>query len=473
MKEKTKKILLGKWLYAIYRRSRYLRYVKKIKKERRKIRQYELKQEAIELKTNLKAHSLTNRNSEKKLKRLRKQEAKNEQKNIRKSMKAKAREDRILAKQARKRELKEKRILRDEMKKNLKSSSISEKQELMRIKKLRKQEARARKRRMRKVIKPYLRKRRRRARIQSIRNIDWQTVLRWLNWYRAFRENRTERSNFMKIMLNSSFLFMLSYLLLFLIGQSLITFVAYTYEYKTIIFYYKIYYDIDSAQWTGDAVKILFSIQPIVGLILGTIGLIIFSSKRNEAGTFKLFYLWTFVNGMIMFFGSLLIGTLLNQGFGWVISYLYFKDTGKMIFSIISIFALGSLGTAVSRSFLLSGNSYYNFISSDNRKSLLLSQVMLPAFLGSAALSILKFPIEYYYTTSEEVIYEVLKLATFILIVLPVFLSFSSFTDTYFDEEPRKIRIKFWYILVTLVIFGLMFYFFKDGVALDPPEVNN
>lgn len=470
MKEKTKRKVFGKRLYAIYRRARYLRFMNKLKKERKRQLKLELKEENEQIKSNLKAYNTSDRRKEKQLRAARKQQEKAEQKVLRETIRAKEKEEKKLAKIKTKQEKKEAISIRNELRVNLKANSLREKQERKELKLKQKIELKEYKLR-KKQIKPYLRKRRRRELIRSIRNIDRQTVLRWLNWFKELWENRIERLNFLKITLNSTSLFVLSYLFLIVVGQAIITLIAYTYKYKTILFYFKIYYDIDSAEWTGDAVKILYSIQPLTGIIFGLIALIMFNSKRDFHGVFKLFYLWVFINGMVMFFGSLLIGTLLNQGFGWVISYLYYRDTGKMVFSIISIFALASLGAAIARSFLISGNTYFNFIDNNNRKFLLMSQVMFPAIFGSMIIAILKFPPEYYYTTSEEVTYEILKLSTFILIILPIFLSFSSFTDTFFDEEPRRIRIKFLYILIAAAIICLLMFGLSGGIEINPPEV--
>ena len=169
-----------------------------------------------------------------------------------------------------------------------------------------------------------------------------------------------------------------------------------------------------------------------------------------------------------MFFGSLLTGTLLNQGFGWVIAYLYYRDTGKMVFSIIAIFALVVTGTAVSRSFLISGNAYFNLINRDNRKFLLVSQVLLPVLIGTAINSFMKVPVDFYYTTSEEVMYEIFKLSSILILIIPIILTFSSFTTVYFDEEPRKIRYHWVYILIAfLLLWGYQIHFHERNRVYD------
>jgi hypothetical protein len=277
-------------------------------------------------------------------------------------------------------------------------------------------------------------------------------------------ENKSDRNQFLKITLNSTALFVLAYLTLYLAGELITLYAATTFDFKIILFYYKVYYNIDSDQWTPDAVKILYSIKPLAGLVIGAVAMIIYSSIRNDLQVFKLYFLWLFIHGMVMFFGSLLMGTLLNQGFGWVIAYLYYKDTGKMVFSIISIFALVITGTSIARSFLISGNSYFNYIDRDNKRFLLLSQVLSPALLGTAIISLMKIPNDYYYTTTEEVLFEILKISSIIIVIIPIILAFSSFSPVYFDEENRKVRFHWFYILVFAIIYLGYRFLLMDGM---------
>jgi hypothetical protein len=228
--------------------------------------------------------------------------------------------------------------------------------------------------------------------------------------------------------------------------------VASTFDYKTILYYYKIYYDIESHAWNSDSVKILFSILPLTGILLGTVFLILYSLFRNEPGNLKLFFLWGFVHGMVMFFGALLMGTLLNKDFGWVIAYLYYRDTGKMIFSIISIFALIAIGGLIAKSFLISGNAYYNFIDKRNRQFFLSSQIILPAILGSFILAFLKIPDRFYFGTVDEMYYEFLKLFTLMLLIVPLFISFKTYDEIYFDEEPRRISLNWKFLIITIAL---------------------
>ncbi|MCD4731676.1 MAG: hypothetical protein K8R74_13810 [Bacteroidales bacterium] len=230
------------------------------------------------------------------------------------------------------------------------------------------------------------------------------------------------------------------------------------------MYYYKIYYNIESSDWTADSVKILFSIMPLTGLLLGIIFIIIYATFSSETGKIKLFFLWGFVHGMVMFFGALLMGTLLNKDFGWVIAYLYYRDTGKMVFSIISIFALISIGAIISRSFLISGNSYFNLIDKSNKKYFLFSQVVFPGIIGSILLVFLKIPNSYYYVTTDEVFFEIMKLSTLIILIIPLIMTFGTYNDVLFDEEPRRINLKWQLMIITYLLVIAFRFGFMEGI---------
>jgi len=353
----------------------------------------------------------------------------------------------------------EQKELKDRMKLQAKQDRLMDKQKA----KLEKQELKEEKKERKRIRKEWT-KSHAKAFITEIKSFDRHSLKRWYYWFLTVTENKDKRNNFFVITLNSLTYFVLSYLVIYVISQIITTWIATSFDYKTIVYYYKIYYNIESSDWTADSVKILFSIMPLTGLIFGTIFIIIYATFRDEIGKLKLFFLWGFVHGMVMFFGALLMGTLLNKDFGWVIAYMYYRDTGKMVFSIISIFALISIGGVISRSFLISGNSYFNQIDKSNKKYFLYSQVVFPAIIGTVLLVFLKIPNSYYYVTTDEVVFEILKLSTLIILIIPLITTFSSYHDTLFDEEPRRVNLKWKLMIITYLLIVAFRFAFMEGV---------
>lgn len=447
MKETTKRKLLGNRLYTIYRRMRFLSYKrKKSKLDKKQEKKEELlaQKEARKEKKNsfgfriyrifrLLKYIRKRRIYHRHQKKFKRNTHKAEERELKERIRLKAKQDRLLDKQKSKLE---------------KQDLIEEKKERKRIRK--------------EWTKSHLR-----AFIFEIKSFDRHSIKRWYYWFLSVTENKDKRNNFFVITLNSLTYFVLSYLVIYVISQIITAWIATSFDYKTIIYYYKIYYNIESSDWTADSVKILFSIMPLTGLIFGTIFIIVYATFRDEIGKLKLFFLWGFVHGMVMFFGALLMGTLLNKDFGWVIAYMYYRDTGKMVFSIISIFALISIGSIISRSFLISGNSYFNKIDRKNKKYFLYSQVVFPGIIGSIILVLLKIPSSYYYVTSDEVFFEIMKLSTFIILLIPLITTFRTFHDTLFDEEPRRVNLKWKLMIITYLLIIAFRFGFVEGIYFE------
>ena len=104
--------------------------------------------------------------------------------------------------------------------------------------------------------------------------------------------------------------------LMYLFGQFATAIAGLQFDYTSIIYYYKLVYAIDSGAWTPDAVKLLYSITPMLMLLVGIIFLIIYVNMYDNIGHFKIFFLWSFAFSIIWSFGALLAGTILNKGIG-------------------------------------------------------------------------------------------------------------------------------------------------------------
>lgn len=447
MNEGTRKKILGNKFYPVYRRIRFLRYKKKLLKQNRKAA---LSNERVNEQIEQKPSGLTFRIN--RIVRLsvyaykRRRELRAEELTRLRARKAAEKLEKIEIQQ----KIKEKQILDRQLEKQ---RNLELKQQNLLEKKIKKAE------------QQQLRKARWEDFKHEIKTFDRQTLRRWFRGLLEFAENKDKRHNFFVISVNSLVLFLLSYMVIYLLSQLITVWVASTFDYKTILYYYKIYYDIDSHAWNADSVKILYSIMPLNGILLGTIFIILYSTFRNEPGNFKLFFLWGFVHGMVMFFGALLMGTLLNKDFGWVIAYMYYRDTGKMIFSIISIFALIAIGGIIAKSFLISGNTYFNFIDRKNRKFMLSGQVIFPVITGTIVLALLKIPNEFYYGTVDEMYYEFLKLSTLAILVIPLILAFRTYDEIYFDEEPRKIFLNWKVLIITVVVLLAFRYGLVSGIT--------
>jgi hypothetical protein len=279
----------------------------------------------------------------------------------------------------------------------------------------------------------------------SFRSINMANFRRKL---RDFRGNAPKRKLFILISLNSTVLFLLAYFVLFFLSQAITVLAASFFNYPTIIYYYEIYFNIDADAWFQDSVKTIFSAGPLVIFVIGISFFIIYNNIRESTGPYKLFFLWGFLHAVNMLFGALLVGTLFETGVGHVISWMYIMDTGKVLYSIISIFLLVIAGLLSTKQFLISANTYHNEMNKFNRNSFIVSQVFMPYLAGNAFLLLLRQP--------RFVFYDTFTVLILLISIIPVLLSYRSFNELYFEEEEKTPR--FVWIGAAILAFCVLFF---------------
>lgn len=279
----------------------------------------------------------------------------------------------------------------------------------------------------------------------SFRSLNSVAIRQKIN---EFRGNSKLQKRLAIITFNSTALYLLSYLGFFLLTQVITVITASFFKYPVIVHYYEIYFNISPDAWYHDSVKTIFASGPLVNFAVGITFLIIFSNIREETGSFKLFFLWGFLHAVNMLFGAMLVGTLFEAGVGYVISWMYIMDTGKVLYSIISIFLLVLAGLLTTKQFLISGNTYYNEMNKSNRTPFIISQVLLPYIIGNTILIILRQP--------RFIFYDSFISFTMIVCILPVLFTYRSYNQLYFEEEEKKPRISW---LILLVLAGVMLFF--------------
>jgi hypothetical protein len=279
----------------------------------------------------------------------------------------------------------------------------------------------------------------------SYRSINITTIR---NRIRELRENAQKRKLFFIISFNSTVLFLLSYFTLFIASQAITVITAGFFNYPVILYYYDIYFNISEESWYHDSVKTIYSSGPLIIFVVGLVFLILYSNVREFGGRFKLFFLWGFLHAVNMFFGALLVGTLFDTGVGYVVSWMYIMDTGKLMYSTISIFFLIIAGILSTKQFLISGNSYFTDINKDNRTSFIIGQVVMPYILGNIFLVIIRQPRFLFYDTFIAM--------TLLIPILAILASYRSYHELYFEDEEKIARIS-WKSLAAL--FALVLYF--------------
>ncbi|MCD4735964.1 MAG: hypothetical protein K8R53_07970 [Bacteroidales bacterium] len=445
MDELRKRKLLGDRLYKIYRRIRYVRYLKKHRKAERK--EVNLSQSKAKEEQNIKTpkNRLSLRRRIYRFYRIlrfliyRRKSLKRKKKEFKKGKKLQTNQEREVVRQ------------------NIRSKSIEVKHyERQERQKLKEEKKRNRKRR-RRLIR-YVLKRQSETIINNRLNPGQYYRRRIGPELKMLRANKAQRRKFFVISFNSLVYYILSYLVIHIIGMFVTVWASFQFNYKTILFYYKVYFNIESEDWISDAIKLLYSTEPLTALFLGIIFLIIYSNIRKENFRWKMFFMWGYIHGLIYFFSALLMGTLLSKGIGYVVIYLYYKDTGKLIFALISLFAIIIIGGFSIKNLLFSANIYFKGLNNINKRFFIYSQVIFPVIAGTILLNIIKYPSSLYFTTLDYIYFDILKTSAILFILIPILLNYKTHQEIYFDEDHPPQRIV-WITTSILIILIVAFRF--------------
>ena len=259
-----------------------------------------------------------------------------------------------------------------------------------------------------------------------------------------------------RISINSTAYYLLSYLFVFIVHQTGMLAAAGIFDFQVQLDYSRIVFMVSDYDWGFDSVKIIYSAGPLVTLITAIFMAVIAHKYKEYTGSLKLFFFWGVVHCMSLFLGSAYAGALLGEGFGHVLIWMFMGDTGKLIVTLLALFLLATTGVAMSRMFLLSANTYFNLLKTENKIPFILHQVVIPFIAGSIVIIALRYPMS---------LYELLRILTPFIIVLTIILGSFGIPVLYFDENPKKIKINQNLLIAT----GAIFLIYR--VALHYPIV--
>jgi hypothetical protein len=262
----------------------------------------------------------------------------------------------------------------------------------------------------------------------------------------------------MVITIHSSLFFLASYILVFTIILFTSAISGIFFDYSSIVYYYEVLWIVKPEEWFGDSVKMIYASGPILSGILAVFASILFSYIRTERGLGKLFMLWFFMHAYNAFFGSLLIGSLFGRGFGYAIIWSYISDTEKVIYTIISITALFLLGVFVTRSFLISANSYYPQLEKRSQRYFIWAQVIVPFILGNILIGLIMFP--------EMLWYDMTVALCLGISILRIGIGYRFLPSLYFEEDHSRPRFLLKPIIIPVAFLLLYRLVLEFGIRI-------
>lgn len=256
------------------------------------------------------------------------------------------------------------------------------------------------------------------------------------------------------IFLNSVFYFLCAYFILFLISRISIAISASAFSIPVRLYYYEIDYLIRSSDWTSDAVTVVFGTGPLLCLIIGLVLLVIFINVSTENGSLRTLLVWLIVLSLITFLGEVIVGALMNQGFGYVIMYMFVMDTGRVVLTIFGGILLFAAGLAMSRILLFTANTYLTDLKGIDKTRFVIYQYLFPYLTGILIIQLIELPRFSWFPT-------LIRLCGIIFLV-PVLSRSLSLQDIYFEEETPVYKLSrtaaaaaFVMLLLYRVVFGI------------------
>lgn len=258
------------------------------------------------------------------------------------------------------------------------------------------------------------------------------------------QNQKLTRRNFWTIVLNSTIAYLMANMFVFYINHVMTIIGAALFGFDLSFTYNFIYYHVESYEWTADSVKLIFSIGPLMVLIVGIVSIIIFSKNSEETARIKILFIWISLIAFNFFFGGLLIGNLFRNGVGHVFNWMYLKDTEKMAIALFGLFSLVTIALLMARPVAMSTNTYVNKLNENNFPFLITAQIIVPFILGEILTLAYHLPNIYF---QEK--YSWISLAVILIIIIA---RINNFNTIYFDEEERKVRPAWIPIIITIVI---------------------
>lgn len=271
-------------------------------------------------------------------------------------------------------------------------------------------------------------------------------------WTQIFKKDQ------LTISTQSLMLFLMSYFFIEFFSNLSMATTSLLFDYKTVVYYYNIEFLVDYDAWFADSIKTIFATGPIVAFIIAVLSLIIYSIVYLETGVLKILLLWAILHGANQLIGGILIGNLLGKGLGYVIMYMYYSDTGKLIMSLLIIMSSVIIGTVSTKYWIMSANSYYNYSKPHNRQLFILNQVFIPYIFGTFLIWLINQP--------NALLYDTLVNISLIFMVLPPVLLNKFYQEYYFDEEVRKIKFSYKIALFAIVFIATYRILLDQGLRI-------
>jgi hypothetical protein len=261
----------------------------------------------------------------------------------------------------------------------------------------------------------------------------------------------------MTIIVNSTTIFIATYILTYLLYWLTCMLIASFYGLDSTLYYYDLRFNDYSPMWNRLNILIVTGLPPFICLILALFLFQYLFTRKQFVGTQKLFILWSAFHLFNHFFGAFPSGIVTDEGFGYVAAWLYLNTAFKFMFSLVSLFVLGAIGYFSAKHILETSDSYHR-IKGDHRLSFILSQMAIPWLIGTIIILLLRIPQNFNFP------YETLMFFTMAFLVIPPFFNPKVKPELNLLKIKKKRNINIGYLSMALAL--LLFLRIMLGIGL-------
>ncbi len=259
------------------------------------------------------------------------------------------------------------------------------------------------------------------------------------------------------ITVNSIFVFLITYVLVYLFYWLTCMLVASWYGLDSTLYFYDLKFNDHSTIWNRFNILLVTGIPPFFCLFLGIFLYRVLFKMRRFVGLQKLFILWSTFHLFNHFFGAFPSGIITDEGFGYVAAWMYMNTAFKFMFSLISLFVLSVIGY-YSAQYILETSDSLHRIKPENRRAFMLMQIALPWLIGTVIMLLIRTPENFDYP------YETLMLFSTIFLVIPPFFNEKVKPHLNLLKVKKRRYINLGYFAMMLAL--LLFLRFMLGIGL-------
>ena len=279
-------------------------------------------------------------------------------------------------------------------------------------------------------------------------------------------ETQKQRKRLLHFTVNSTILFLISYIVAYATYQGIVMFVASRFGINSVFYYYEVAFPAgnNSSLWSDFNIILITFSGPLICVLLGAYFLLGRVRKEQTKGLAKLFFLWLSFHYINFFLGAFVAGAVTQQGFGYVIEWMFMPTFLRFGLAILFLFAMGLIGYVHTYYFLESSNSIY-WTQKYSRNWLVIFGGIVPWAFSALFLFILKYPFVIP-QHANIVVYDAIMYITYVFFIAPMIVNFD--VKVNFDASVRRARgrrINWLYVLIFVLILVIFRIGLKDGFS--------